>query len=136
MSFKSNHSKMFLEHKAIPIGYSGRISSLPTIFCRNPVRETNGIKIPQEFRSENQAATPIKTQLNQKSILCHFLYVLLKIILGIVKDHQKRKRKWNFCLNAPFIFTHVTKFDLVIGCIFFFEKKVMPLYCIMCQLVE
>ena len=43
MSFKSNHSKMFLEHKAITIGYSERISSLPTIFCRNPVRETKAI---------------------------------------------------------------------------------------------
>ena len=65
-------ARLFLEHKAIPIGYSGRISSLPTIFCRNPVRETNGIKISQEFWMEKQAASTIETHLNQFLSFCHF----------------------------------------------------------------
>ena len=71
MSFKSNHSKMFLEHKAITIGYSGRISSLPTIFLsesgeRNR-RHQNSLRIPVGKSGGFANKNPFESKVNTLS---------------------------------------------------------------------
>ena len=99
---------MFLEHKAIPIGYSGRISSLPTIFLsesgeRNK-RHQNSSRIPVGKSGGYADKNTVESKVNTLSFfVCSF-----KDNLRYCKGPSKKKTKVKFLLECAIYFTHVT----------------------------